>query len=272
MSSIYFECIKENAQPEVAQMNSDKTLKCPATWILKEYGELSNRYYNLGTGYFTQLRHLETVSIPIETKTFKGDKKPVLNYKVSISSVNVTSSFYVYFGTSNPIEITIPANQETSGSIEFLENSKVVRFYILGDDILSVYEDYSIKFNTDEIDAICEFSDFQIDMGLVNSVTIGNTIRQRKVRETNIKYNQPLIIKQSENKQITDVTDFARLNKLKILVYINYSETAGNTIANYPDESGFLDYYYVSHTTTQKTGLYEYISLIVQNNNDNGAR
>ena len=267
MSSLYFDVTTQVQNSGLVQTNTDGTDKCPLFWDLSEQSEITDRYNFLFGEKSMILNYGEIVSIPILSGTYKSDLKPMLTIKFYASGTfGETQDFYVGFGGDDFELYELTLNSDETFEIEIPENTDSIEIVNFENNYLYVFEDYEISFTTSEItDFNPEFTNLSIDSKLVNSKTLANKIRQRKTGLTAVRYTFNPTITPYQNKEIDDVRDFARLNKLLMLVYINYSETNGDTLANFPEESGYIKYFYVNHSTTQKTGLYEYLSLTIAN-------
>lgn len=266
MSSLYFDVVTSVQNSGLVQTNGDGTDKCPLFWELEEQATISDRYNsNLGEKSMI-LGFGETINIPISSGVYKSNIKPILtiNFYASGTTGN-TQNFYLRFN-GDFVSYELLLNIKGVYEIEIPENAEKIEILNVNNNYLHVFEDYKISFKTTPITNFrAEFTEFSIDPKLVNSKVLSNKIRQRKIGKTEVQYTFDPVITSDQNAEIDDIRDFARLNKLLTLVYINYSETNGDTLADFPQESGYIKYFYITHSTTQKTGLYEYINLTVAN-------
>lgn len=273
MSSVYLECELKGANVELAQLNSDGTLKCPYLWELRELSEVSNRYSQENGEWNTFLDFGETATIPFKTpQKYKSGILPTLKIKVKITSTDSTGTIVFNDGFNDSQTVVINTNIETWVEFDVLPNAKYLKIYQTAvDNTLQVYEGGTFKITTSEIDVINEFAKYNIKTNLVTSVTVGNTIDQRKTGVTITKFTNDTIMSQSEKDELGDVLDFARINKNLVIVYIDDNGNAGETLANLPQNGGYQPYYYVTHNTKQKTGIYENVSITYQLDPLNGV-
>ena len=266
MSALYFDVTTSVKNSGLVQTNVDKTPKIPLFWSIIEQSEISDRYTTLFDRKVVIVNYNELLRIPLKSGIYKSNTKPLLKISMyATGTVGGTQMFSVSFGGVF-VEYELPLNTVTEYEIEVPENTTNIELFNIVNNYLYVFEDYEVVFKTTPITEFnAEFTSFSIDAKLVNSKTLANQVRQRKIGKTEVQYIFQPIITPEQNAEIDDVRDFARLNKFLMLIYINYSETNESTLANFPQESGYIKYFYVNHSTTQKTGLYEYLNLTIAN-------
>lgn len=276
MSKIYLECLVKQADPKLASLNLNNTLKCPINWVISELSELTNRYsqdITENNEWNTFLRYQESIKIPIKTQSqFKGTKKPSTRIKVKINSVNSNADIIVRSSALSSETINIPTNIPVWIESELGVNSTYIQVYQLdSDNTFNIYEGVTVSYKTSEIDLINEFVNYNIVTNLKDDITIGNTVHQRKIGKTITSFTNDLIISPTENYELLDVLGFARINRKLTYVWIQDSGTSGETLANLPQDSGFIRYYYINHISSQTTGIYENISISYQHDPANGV-
>lgn len=269
MSYLFVNCIKENTDPYLAKMNSDGTLKCPVNWDIKENSEY-NRYKEDPT-FRVIIDYNESISIPFITNTYKTNIRPTFTFNSTfITSITGEESFRVYFNEDDYETITLELGEIEEHTIIIPENTEYIKFINDTSYRLGIFEDYSINFSSNTITSPVEFSNFNVEHNIKYSVTLANTIVSRKTGKTKVDYNIPLLLTSQQHNEIQDIMTLARSNQLLTYVYIDYKETAGNTISNYPQESYFEKYYFINYNSTQKSGLYVYVNLGIQNEPNSG--
>lgn len=265
MSNMKIECIVVGADPELASINLNNTLKKPVNWVLNETSELTNRYSKDEDEWNTIIRTSESVKIPIKTTDNKSDLKPIFKCKIQLISENESGLISVNGTTYLAI-----ANQAAIFEIELEPNIDAIEIASVNDTI-QVYEGSTVTYTTNEIDIINEFVKYSITNNLKDDVTIGNTVTQRKLGKTITSFSNDIIISPEENNEILDVLAFSRLNRVLTLVWIEDNEAAGNTLANMPQDSGYIKYYYIGYSSSQKTGIYENVTISYQHDPTNGV-
>lgn len=274
MSKIKLECDLIGTDSKFAQINSDGTLKCPVNWIIRELSEVPNRYYSVNGIFNTYLAFGETATLPIKTQSrFLTEIRPTITFTVKVfSTEDTTVNVVVYDGVNTPQSFNIVVQENVEITANLQAGGKYVKIYQTSQTAeLIIYEGVKTTIKTEEIDFINEFTNYNIQTNLKDDVTIGNTVHQRKLGKTITSFTSEMIISPNQNKQILDVLAFSRINRVLTNVIINDENNADNILANMPQESGDIKYYYKNHISSQKSGLYENLSISYQHDPINGV-
>ena len=144
-------------------------------------------------------------------------------------------------------------NYQNLSSLAFFLPSTFFQFdYTLSDIEIECW-DGGVEINVEAINV-------SVDTKLKSHVTLDNSIYTTKLNGTQYAYTSELILTDEEFNQLNDFINIARMYERNVLLDINVSEVVGNRIAGTPDTEN-QNFTLAGIETTEKTGLYKYVTI-----------
>lgn len=253
--------------------NTDGTPKCPVNW--KFYGaDNIERYIEQSNGWVLNMYEGESTSIPIETNEIEFNTHTVqiqnIGYHEGVGEIDYDVEFW--FNDTDFQTVTYTTGSLETTTLTLPEGVTYLRIESTTPDVyITLYVDIQFSFYTSWIDINTELSDFSTANNNRVSTTVDDTLIVTSLAKRDVFYANNLIMSNEERKEMDSLVDLAILNNLLVLVVIDAVELGGNSLGGLPTTAieNYITYYFKGHSSTQKTGLYEYVNLQYKNDVDN---
>lgn len=256
------------------QQNTNGTAQCPANWIF--YGDDNiERYNEVQNGWILNLFYEESVKIPVKT------------YEVDFETHTLTFKHICYNDLTGekPFQLKIYYNLDdyetidfdSTGSLEVTvltipENTEYVIIEVVTSGVtLDLYVDIEFDFSTSWFDINTELANFSTSNNNKVSATIDNTLIVTSLGKRDISYTNNQTQLPEETKELDSLCDLALLNNFTVVLYVDSVELGGDSLGGMPTAGtgNLIKYYYQNHSSTEKTGLYKYLTIQYKNDVNN---
>lgn len=200
------------------------------------------------------------------TSDFIYDSLTTIVFGIGLPEITTSTRLNVYYDENDLTKYTF---KDYSSSFDYKEetfnlpyiNGKI-KMEFVGDETLfgRFYNNFYFKIETDEYDFTEELNNIELNLNNSSSITLDNTLYTTNIGSTEVNYENYLILKNQEFKDVEVLLDYAHSNSLTIEVVITSNDNAGDTIAGIPNYEQ-RTYNLNTLSTSQITGIYSYIKI-----------